>query len=121
MTEEKMKYIHQEEKRLNTLVKTIHKSTKLSELLKMDRENPGILHKFWRKYSKEPNFVHWYASMEKLEPNYKEAIKNLPPKKDCFTGMKKSGITLIDDDGLTRDTVLKNALQKHTVSVVLMT
>ena len=65
-----------EQMKLQALVKTLKRNTRLSELYELDKQHKGILLVFWRTYGNEPNFVNWVDKMEKKDPNWEEYYSN---------------------------------------------
>ena len=84
-------------------MKTLKKTMTLSELDKLDKQHHGILLKFWREYSKQPNFVHWFGEMEKKDPNWEEyqASKQHNPEPIPNIEPAKTEDNIIDDEELT--------------------
>jgi len=64
-----------QQQKLRQIVTTLKKNTKLSELYQLNLQHPGLLTTFWREYGDNPNFVEWFSSMEKRDPNWEDHIK----------------------------------------------
>jgi len=90
----------EKDRRLERLVKTLKKTTKLSELCKLDKQYPGILIKFWREYGRDPNFVHWMTDMEKQDPNWEEYENSIEEPSNDPEPIKIED-NIIEDEELT--------------------